>query len=393
MRITLAQSKCPVNAAEDPQIISALQALAGCSGAVDLVNRLAGLPGCRSAALFGAGPDGSPILLAAQPANCFEAVAADVPAQLQSALQSGQGARAPISDGATLAEQILLPLSLPTPGALRLVLAPDCGFAAAPMLPLLRTVVEHALNSAQLAAAQAQLALAQRERDAAVSELETFLYSVSHDLRNPVNVVRGLSNLAHSHYAGTLDDRGQDYLKRISGTAGSISTMLEGLLQLSRLGREPLQTVRTDSGRVVKLVLAQNRYLLDPAGVAVQTPDAWPLVNFPEQRLLQVLGNLVSNAVKYMGTRVRPQIDIGWRQEAAAYAIWVRDNGVGLTPEQQLNLFKPFYRAHAVSAPGIGLGLSIVKRIVDLRGGAVHVSSEPGKGSEFLFTVPLQAGS
>ena len=380
-----------MNAVEDPQIISVLQALAGCSGAGDLVNQLAGLPGCRSAAIFGAGPDGSPMQLAAQPADCFEAVAADVRTLLHSVLQSGQAARAPSAAGATAAEQIFIPLHLPMPGTLWLVLAPDCGLAAAPMLPLLRTVVEHTLTGSQLAAAQAQLALAQRERDAAISELETFLYSVSHDLRNPVNVVRGLSNLAHSHYAGTLDDRGQDYLKRIAGTAGSISTMLEGLLQLSRLGREPLQNVRTDSGRVVKLVLAQNRYLLDPAGVAVQTPDTWPLLNFPEQRLLQVLGNLVSNAVKYMGSRVRPQIDIGWRQESAAYAIWVRDNGVGLTPEQQLHLFKPFYRAHAVTAPGIGLGLSIVKRIVDLRGGAVRVSSEPGKGSEFLFTVPLQA--
>jgi signal transduction histidine kinase len=382
-----------VNATEDPQFIGVLQTLAGCSGVSDLVRRLSGLPGCRSAAIFGANPDGSPRLLAAQPADSFDAAEADGLLQLQSALYSGQGARAPIAAGATPAEQLLLPLSLPTAGVLRLVVAPNCGFAAAPMLPLLRTVVEHALNGAQLAAAQAQLAQAQRERDAAVSELETFLYSISHDLRNPVNVVRGLSNLAHSHYAGTLDDRGQDYLKRISGTAGSISTMLEGLLQLSRLGREPLQTVRTDSGRVVKLVLAQNRYLLDPAGVAVQTPDIWPLVNFPEQRLLQVLGNLVSNAVKYMGARARPQIDIGWRQEAAAYAIWVRDNGVGITPEQQLQLFKPFYRAHTVTTPGIGLGLSIVKRIVDLRGGALRVSSEPGRGSEFLFTVPLQAGT
>jgi signal transduction histidine kinase len=313
--------------------------------------------------------------------------------QLQNALHSGQGARAALAQGIPAAGQLLLPLSMPEPGVLWLVLAADCGLAAAHMLPLLRTVVEHALNGAQLAAAQAQLALAQRERDAAVAELETFLYSVSHDLRNPVNVVRGLSNLAHSHYSGTLDERGQDYLKRIAGTAGSISTMLEGLLQLSRLGREPLQNVRTDSGRVVKLVLAQNRYLLDPAGVAVQTPEAWPLVNFPEQRLLQVLGNLVSNAVKYMGARVRPQIDIGWREEAAAYAIWVRDNGVGLTSEQLTHMFEPFYRAHAVTAPGIGLGLSIVKRIVDLRGGAVRVSSEPGKGSEFLFTVPLQAAN
>ena len=319
-----------MNAVEDPQIISVLQALAGCSGAGDLVSRLAGLPGCRSAAIFSAGADGSPVQLAAQPADSFEAAAADVRTLLHSVLQSGQAARAPSAAGAMAAEQIFIPLHLPVPGALWLVAVPDCGLTAASMLPLLRTVVEHTLTGSQLAAAQAQLALAQRERDAAISELETFLYSVSHDLRNPVNVVRGLSNLAHSHYAGTLDDRGQDYLKRIAGTAGSISTMLEGLLQLSRLGREPLQNVR-------------------------------------------------------------PQIDIGWRQESAAYAIWVRDNGVGLTPEQQLHLFKPVYRAHAVTAPGIGLGLSIVKRIVDLRGGAVRVSSEPGKGSEFLFTVPLQA--
>jgi len=382
-----------VNAAEDPQIITALQDLAGCNGAGDLVRMLATLPGCRAAAIFGAAPDASAVQLAAHPAQCFDQADGVVRTQLQNALHSGQGARASFAQGIPAAGQLLLPLSMPEPGVLWLVLAADCGLAAAHMLPLLRTVVEHALNGAQLAAAQAQLALAQRERDAAVAELETFLYSVSHDLRNPVNVVRGLSNLAHSHYSGTLDERGQDYLKRIAGTAGSISTMLEGLLQLSRLGREPLQNVRTDSGRVVKLVLAQNRYLLDPAGVAVQTPEAWPLVNFPEQRLLQVLGNLVSNAVKYMGARVRPQIDIGWREEAAAYAIWVRDNGVGLTSEQLTHMFEPFYRAHAVTAPGIGLGLSIVKRIVDLRGGAVRVSSEPGKGSEFLFTVPLQAAN
>jgi hypothetical protein len=138
-----------VNAAEDPQIITALQDLAGCNGAGDLVRMLATLPGCRAAAIFGAAPDASAVQLAAHPAQCFDQADGDVRTQLQNALHSGQGARAALAQGIPAAGQLLLPLSMPEPGVLWLVLAADCGLAAAHMLPLLRTVVEHALNGAQ----------------------------------------------------------------------------------------------------------------------------------------------------------------------------------------------------------------------------------------------------
>ena len=105
-------------------------------------------------------------------------------------------------------------------------------------------------------------------------------------------------------------------------------------------------------------------------------------------RLSQVMNNLIGNAVNYMGDQKSPEIGIGWREHGNYHEFWIQDNGIGIKPEDQGRIFNIFERASEQGAEGSGIGLSIVKKIVETHGGEIHVESEFGQGSRFIFTIP-----
>ncbi|MBL8094080.1 MAG: GAF domain-containing protein [Anaerolineales bacterium] len=248
-----------------------------------------------------------------------------------------------------------------------------------------------ALRNAQLFETT-QLAAAQlRAKNA---ELEAFVYTVSHDLQAPVVSMRGFASLLQNRHRDQFDERGALYIDRIAANAEYLSRLLNDLLELSRVGRleEPDEVLA--SGDVVKAVLEDLRAALKERGVNVMMTSTWPQVRFSRVRLRQVFSNLVSNAIKFLGTQPQPRIEIGWRLqvgEPALVEFWVRDNGIGIHPDYHQRVFRPFQRLKVVEVDGTGVGLSIVRRIVEGRGGAVHVESTPGQGATFYFTAPLVA--
>ena len=249
-----------------------------------------------------------------------------------------------------------------------------------------------AIRNAQLFAAVQESAKAVQAKNA---EMETILYSVSHDLQAPVVSMRGFASLLEQRNQG-LDDHSRNFINRIVANGDYLAQLLSGLLELSRIGRreEPSQPV--DTGEVVHLVLTTWAPVLTARNIEVRRPDTWPVIIASRTRLRQVFENLLSNAVKFMGTQPAPVITLSWQPAAEtperhpprAVEFAVSDNGIGIPPEFHERIFKPFERLNPGETEGTGIGLSIVKRIIEGYGGKIWVESDPAGGVTFRFTLP-----
>jgi signal transduction histidine kinase len=220
------------------------------------------------------------------------------------------------------------------------------------------------------------------------AELERFTYTVSHDLRSPLVTVRGFVDLLEKDFAGRQAERVTADLARIRSATSTMETLLRELLELSRIGRvmNPPETVALDelAGKAVALLHERLR----AAKVRVEIRPGLPVVHGDRNRLLEVLQNLIENAVKFRSGQGEPVIEIGSRPEPEGPVVYVRDNGVGIDPRYHDRVFALFERLDP-RVEGTGVGLALVKRIVEVHGGRVWVESEgAGKGSAFCFTLP-----
>jgi signal transduction histidine kinase len=269
-------------------------------------------------------------------------------------------------------------------------------------LMLLRGLADQlslAVRNARLFDAMQSTALELQSKNA---ELEAFVYTVSHDLQAPVVSLRGFASLLQTRYSAHLDARGLTYITRIAANAEFLAKMLQDLLELSRVGRlrEPDEDIATDG--VIESVIHDLAAAMARRNVALQLPPVWPVVRYSRTHLRQVFSNLMSNAIKFMGPQAEPRVELGWRRlelEGAELAddpratarrveFFVRDNGIGIHPDYHERIFGAFQRLKVIDVEGTGVGLSIVKRIVELHGGAVRVDSAPNAGSAFYFTAP-----
>jgi len=228
-----------------------------------------------------------------------------------------------------------------------------------------------------------------RELEMANRDLESFSYSVSHDLRQPLSVVEGFCEIFRSQFSGTVPEEGQQMLEQIwSGTA-RMNKLISDLLHFSRMSRGPLDGVRVPLRELVLKVVAQLKGSLADRPLNVQVaelPDC-----FGDPALLeQVLINLLSNAFKFTAGREPAQIEVGTLRQGAETVYYVRDNGVGFDMRYAEKLFGVFQRLHTTQEfEGTGIGLSIVHRIVTRHGGRIWADSRPGVGTTFYFTLPL----
>jgi light-regulated signal transduction histidine kinase (bacteriophytochrome) len=253
------------------------------------------------------------------------------------------------------------------------------------------TVDITALQAAQQALQDVNDSLEQRiaRRTAALASaneaLEAFTYSVAHDLRAPLQVIDGFSRvLGRAMREGDLD-RAQSYNERVIANATRMNALIDAFLALSRAGREPLQEGPVDVGAMVRELLAEQ------PGAARAEVQVGPLpqVTADEATLRQTWFNLISNAFKYSARRERPSIAIGYAQEGAELVFHVRDNGAGFDPAYAGKLFSPFHRLHrADEFEGTGVGLALVRRIVEGHGGRVWAEAKPDAGATFYFTLP-----
>ena len=218
-------------------------------------------------------------------------------------------------------------------------------------------------------------------------ELESFAYSISHDLRAPLRALNGFSEILLQDYAEVLDDAGRDHLRRIKGAANHMAGLMDGLLQLSRLNREELALQRVDLGGIAASIVAELREREPGRDVVVDiAPD---LVAEADPKLTHaVLDNLLGNAWKFTSRHDRARVKVGAAQTGRGRAFYVADDGAGFDMRYATNLFGAFQRLHTPEQfEGTGIGLATVQRIVHRHGGTVWAEGEVERGATFWFTL------
>jgi signal transduction histidine kinase len=218
-------------------------------------------------------------------------------------------------------------------------------------------------------------------------ELEAFSYSVSHDLRGPLETINGFVHLLQTKYGPTLDSDGREYLQYVRQAARRMSELIEDLLNLSRVTTTAMHRQKLDLSALARQTL-QELQRRNPER-HVETVIANSPAAEGDNRLLQiVVDNLLQNAWKYTSTREQARIEFGYEKRKSGPVYFVRDNGVGFDILHAETLFKPFQRLHSSSEfPGTGVGLATVQRIIQRHGGDIWADAKVGEGATFYFTI------
>jgi signal transduction histidine kinase len=234
-----------------------------------------------------------------------------------------------------------------------------------------------------------ELANRAKELEASNKELESFSYSVSHDLRAPLRHVVGFSELLQKRASTLLDDKSRGYMQTILESAKRMGNLIDDLLAFSRIGRVETQRTLVNVGQLVKEVVADVGQETRGREIAWKV-KALPICYGDRSMLKQVIVNLVSNAVKFTSMRTRTEIEIGCMDvNENEVEIFVRDNGAGFDMQYVNKLFGVFQRLHLPEQfEGTGIGLAIVQRIVLRHGGKVRAEGVPDQGATFYFSLP-----
>lgn len=222
-------------------------------------------------------------------------------------------------------------------------------------------------------------------------ELKRFAYSVSHDLRSPLRAMRGLIAALVEDYGDCLDALGQEYAHHIADSARRMDTLIQDLLTYSRLSQSEIQLQTVDLNTVVADVVPQLRTEQEAKQATITIEFPLPVVVGQTTIVHQVLLNLLGNALKYTDPEVPPEVRV-WAETRRTWArLWVTDNGIGIAPEDQGQIFGVFERLYSAgNYPGTGIGLAIVQRGIERLGGRVGVESAgAGQGSRFWIELPL----
>jgi signal transduction histidine kinase len=218
-------------------------------------------------------------------------------------------------------------------------------------------------------------------------QLEAFVYSIAHDLRAPLRVMQGFSTMLVKHAGAALNDTCKHYADRINKSAQFMDAMLIDLLKFSVVSQERAELASVSLKRVVDSVLSCLQTDIKEKNARVESPASWPVVLAHEATLAQVLFNLVNNALKFVAPDAPPVVRLRADETAGLVRVWVEDNGPGIAPRHQGEIFRLFTRLNGEKYEGTGLGLAIVKKGVERMGGRVGVESGPGQGSRFWFEL------
>jgi signal transduction histidine kinase len=219
-------------------------------------------------------------------------------------------------------------------------------------------------------------------------ELDTFTYTVSHDLKGPVVALQGLASILAEDYGDRLDDQGRHYLRRLQLNVVHMGDLIQDLLMLSRVGRTEVRRELVAVNAMVEDILELHAATIASKRIRVDI-DGLPDVSADRVQLEQIFQNLLSNAIKFLGDQPEPRISIRAEREGRFVRFEVADNGIGIDPKYQDKIFVIFHRLREVDVEGTGVGLAIVKKIVEQAGGVVSVRSEMGAGAVFSFTWPI----
>jgi signal transduction histidine kinase len=266
------------------------------------------------------------------------------------------------------------------------------GFGALLQLVLLAAVyylIRHDITERRRVAAELQRRGELLE--AANKELEAFSYSVSHDLRAPLRHIDGYASLLRKAVGESLDEKAARYLQTISDSARQMGQLIDDLLVFSRMGRQEMLHTTVNLDQLIKSILYDLRLDLQGREISWRI-DPLPEVPGDPAMLRQVFMNLITNALKFTGTRPLAKIEIGIdRRTSSEVVVYVRDNGVGFDMQYAGKLFGVFQRLHrADEFEGTGIGLANVRRIVHRHGGRTWAEGTPGQGATFYVALPTR---
>lgn len=248
-------------------------------------------------------------------------------------------------------------------------------------------------DEAAVAIANARLYQAAQQKgqdvQARIRELEYLAEALAHDLKAPGERVEGLAALVRADSASHLSEQAQQWVSLIETNGKELRRRVEHILQVARIGVRATAVEAVDPAVVLQDVLKLRAGELERRQVRVEVQPALPLVACHGAYLRQVFDNIISNAIKFTGGCAEPRIRITWERKGEQVSFKVSDNGRGIAPSDQARVFEPFVRLHADSIPGSGIGLTIVKRIVELYGGRVWIESNPSGGCSVCFTIPV----
>jgi len=258
-----------------------------------------------------------------------------------------------------------------------------------------RNAIARAEKSEALAAMRLSLEQKNQELEAAVeqlrrrnAELDAFVHTCSHDLRTPLVSMQGMVGLIMEEFGGNLEARGQHYLGRLQANVVHLEQLIADLQQVALAGRDGSPAQPADLDQIVRYVVNELSETIEARKITFEVGELLPVLAVGAH-VEQVMRNLIGNAVKYLGDTPEPRIEIGSvRRDDDVVECWVRDNGIGIDPAYHEKIFEMFQRLHDVPVEGTGIGLAIVKKVIEGAGGRVWVESALGQGATFRFTWP-----
>jgi PAS domain S-box-containing protein len=223
-------------------------------------------------------------------------------------------------------------------------------------------------------------------------ELDAFAHTVAHDIKSPLNTLLGFSEILEDEYAALSHEERRRCARGINKIGRKLDNIVDELLLLAEVRKGEVNLEPLDVGSIMHEARERVARLIEQHQAEVILPDTWPSALGYRPWVEQIWVNYISNAIKYGGRAdegIPPRVELGLDRPAVGHIrFWVRDNGPGLTRREQERLFTPFTRLDQTRAKGHGLGLSIVRSLVEKLGGEVDVESEVGQGSTFYFTLP-----
>jgi signal transduction histidine kinase len=219
------------------------------------------------------------------------------------------------------------------------------------------------------------------------ADLKDFAYVASHDLKKPLQSIEGFVKLLARRYRGKLDDKADEFLEYIIDGAQRMQELIKDLLEYSQVGAKGEKLKFIDCSFVVGKAIGNLQAAIEESN-AVVTYDELPTITANTSQMISLFQNLIDNAIKFRSEEA-PRIHISAERKGKEWIFSIRDNGIGMDPNDSGRIFEMFQRLHgSTEYPGTGMGLAICKKIIERHGGRIWVESESGKGSTFYFTMP-----
>jgi two-component system, chemotaxis family, sensor kinase Cph1 len=230
---------------------------------------------------------------------------------------------------------------------------------------------------------------AEQELSRSNEELQQFAYVASHDLQSPLKTIINYLDLLERNHGDQLDTEGHKLLHTTSAAATRMRTLINDLLDFSRVGANMAFTA-VNLNELVTEILEEQQPDIQATKAVVEVGNL-PIINAQRTDIKQVFSNLISNALKYHRPGVAPNLSIRASDEGDAYCFGFSDNGIGIAPQHYDRVFQVFQRLHGRNEyPGTGIGLATCKKLIDIYGGKIWIDSKPGIGSTFYLTIPKE---